>query len=245
MTVSKMLQELASKSKNIRRPKEALQALFSVGYFVISQPTVFAARNPFGTLIVGKKYHELHGYDENDLARLKEIVTAYLELVAASEPFDDVLGGLYDSYLGEDLGQFFTPKDVAQLIGQLSGSMALSEESVASRTPHRINDFCCGGGSLGLGYIYQVYKKHGKEGVALLDVHAQDICPHMCRLATLQIMASSLIHGIPLHGLTVQCGNALSQDYELVLQSTSRGNAGNMETYIDLIRKMREPDLVT
>ena len=67
-----------------------------------------------------------------------------------------------------------------------------------------------------MGLMNTVYRDHGKNGVVLLDIEVQDIDEEMCRLTALQILMSSLIHGIPFSSLKVIHGNVLTSLNERV-----------------------------
>ncbi|QNP48387.1 N-6 DNA methylase [Diaphorobacter aerolatus] len=131
----------------------------------------------------------------SDQEQLVEMFKTWLSLIAENEPFFDVMSSQYDQYLGEDLGQFFTPWDVSQLLGAL--------QVAQERTPNSIHDCCVGGGSLILGQLHALYHSQGKEAIQNLYLELQDIDPHMVKLASAQVVLSSIVHQIPLSHIKV------------------------------------------
>ena len=60
-----------------------------------------------------------------------------------------------------------------------------------------------------MGMLRSLYQAHGKPALALVDIHAVDLDPHMCRLTALQVLLSSMVHQVPFSSLRVECGNPL------------------------------------
>jgi len=170
---------------------------------------------PHGYLRINPAFVTMTKHTAKDLAQLKACTDTYLDMVHCAEPFEDVLGGEYDQYLGFDWGQFFTPSDVASLIGELNISTGHHEEAIASNQPISISDVCSGGGALIMGMLQKLYQVHGKQAIALVDIHAVDRDHHMCRLTSLQVILSSMVHQVPFSSLRVECGNPLIQDEKL------------------------------
>ena len=212
-TFSAKLTSLVGGSKVIRSPKMALEAMFQVVFNNIPNQRVFLGRYPRGYIrAAGHLCHltDLSKLSHDDLQALKELAEHYMGMVVTSEPYDDILSDLYDPYLGDRLGQFFTPKDIARLVGALSAPPELL-------TPHSVSDSCSGGGALSMSFLHQVYADQGRQGVSMLDIHAQDLDGTMCLLTAMQITLSAIVHDVPFRSLIVVQGNALTlQDNETV-----------------------------
>lgn len=215
MTIPKQIKELVRSSRAIRTPKQALEALFQMAF--ITLPPAFARAFPASQVRVLTEYIQPQDLSDSDRAKLSDIFRTYLHLVRTSEPFDEFLGGLYDEYLGEDLGQFFTPPDVAKLLAEISS------KPLRSRT---FLDFCTGGGSLILAAMNRMWKERGMAGVQEMDIQVQDIDDLMCKLTAIQIVYSSMIHQVPFSSLEVINGNVLTlidnQTMLYVIPSLSR-----------------------
>lgn len=218
MTLSKQIQKLVHGSQDIRTPKAGLEAMFEAVFNSLPKAPYMQAF-PHGYLRINPEFVTVTKHTAKDLAQLKACADIYLEMVRSAEPFEDVLGGEYDQYLGFDWGQFFTPSDVAGLIGELNISTGNHEEAIACNQPISISDVCSGGGALTMGMLQKLYQVHGKPAIALVDIHAVDIDPHMCRLTALQVILSSMLHQVPFSSLRVECGNALTQSEKLFVYS--------------------------
>ena len=137
---------------------------------------------------------------------IKELCTDYIALMMHSEPFTDVLGMLYDEHLGQVLGQFLTPPDVADVLAAITyGLNPITDD-------FNLTDPCgCGAGSLLLGSLRYIYNTHGKEGISKTHVMAVDLDVNMVRMATVQIVLNSILHNTPLASFKISRGNAISQ----------------------------------
>lgn len=214
MTLSKQIQKLVHGSRDIRTQKAGLEAMFEAVFNTLhKQP--FMKAFPHGYLRINPEFVITAKHKAKDLDQLRACADTYLDMVRSAQPFDDVLGQEYDQYLGFDWGQFFTPADVAMLIGELNTSAGNYEQAIARTMPISISDVCSGGGALTMGMLRRLYKEHGKTAIALVDIHAVDLDPHMCRLTALQVILSSMIHQVPFSSLRVDCGNALISDEKL------------------------------
>lgn len=214
MTLSKEIQKLLHGSRDIRTPKQGLEVMFEAVFNTLhKQP--FMKAFPHGYLRINPEFVSRILHTEKDIQQLKACVDAYLQMVRDAEPFEDVLGQEYDQYLGFDWGQFFTPSDVASLIGELNTTDGRYEQAMTRNTPVSLSDVCCGGGALTMGILKSVYQEHGRQAIALVDIHAVDRDPHMCRLTALQVLLSSMVHQVPFSSLRVECGNPLVQDEKL------------------------------
>jgi hypothetical protein len=209
MTLSKQLQNLVKGSAVIKTPKQALEALFESVFGTLPKQSTFMKAFPDGYLRCNPEFAVRSFYSHRDLENLKDCANTYLMMILEAEPFEDVLGGEYDQYLGYDLGQFFTPTDVASLLGEISAVTVKMKRKIDNHETFSLSDLCCGGGALTMGILRTLYQEHGKRAISLVDIHAVDIDPHMCRLTALQVILSSMIHQVPFSSLTVECGNPL------------------------------------
>ncbi|MGJ7553385.1 N-6 DNA methylase [Variovorax sp. RB3P1] len=227
MTLSQQIQKLVHGSRDIRTPKAGLEAMFEAVFNTLPMAPYMQAF-PHGYLRINPEFVTVTKHTAKDLAQLKVCADTYLDMVRSAEPFEDVLGGEYDQYLGFDWGQFFTPSDVAGLIGELNISTGNHEEAIASNQPISISDVCSGGGALTVGMLHKLYQVHGKPAIALVDIHAVDRDHHMCRLTSLQVILSSMVHQVPFSSLRVECGNPLIQDEKLFAYAIP-----NVRTYLN------------
>lgn len=209
MTLLMQLQTLVKGSAVIKTPKQALEALFETVFNTLPKQNTFLHAYPNGYLRCNPEFASNMNYSQQDLETLKACSFTYMKMILDAKPFDDVLGGEYDQYLGFDLGQFFTPPDIASLLGEISAVTVKMKRKIDNHETFSLSDLCCGGGALTMGMLRTLYQEHGKRAISLVDIHAVDINPHMCRLTALQIILSSMIHQVPFSSLRVECGNPL------------------------------------
>lgn len=132
----------------------------------------------------------------------------WLYLVMSAEPFEDVLGSLYDTHLGKVLGQFLTPRAVATSLAQ----MTMRQENDQPAKVVRMGDPCgCGAGSMLLGGLRTFREVSGDRQLLDVEVMGVDIDPHMVRLTVCQIMLSAALHGMPIGSLKVYCADAIKE----------------------------------
>ncbi|KTB91563.1 hypothetical protein AO073_01435 [Pseudomonas syringae ICMP 11293] len=141
-------------------------------------------------------------------------VRLYKEVVEALPAFSDVLMMLIeDIYLthkhGEGLGQYLTPPDLAYLIDELIEVSKLARAKPRNE-PYGVQDDCSGAGSLTLPKAMREAAK-GRQCIRWLNVKVNDLDPFMCCAATLQFVASIVVHEQDLHQLQVTCSNALTE----------------------------------
>ena len=148
-----------------------------------------------------------------NLAALARSAQIYKGVVEALPVFSDVLHSLtediwLDDQKGNGLGQYLTPPDLANLIGNL---IDVSESNRDKRTkPYVIHDDCSGAGSLTLPAA-QREARVGRHRTQLLNLMVNDIDPLMCCAAALQFVSSMVVHEHDLHQLRVICSNALTE----------------------------------
>ncbi|WP_223526623.1 N-6 DNA methylase [Pseudomonas sp. BF-B-26] len=148
-----------------------------------------------------------------NLAALARSAQIYKGVVEALPVFSDVLHSLIediwlDDQKGNGLGQYLTPPDLANLIGNL---IDVCESDRDKRTqPYVIHDDCSGAGSLTLPGA-QREARVGRHRTQLLNLMVNDIDPLMCCAAALQFVSSMVVHEHDLHQLRVICSNALTE----------------------------------
>ncbi|MGU9837437.1 N-6 DNA methylase [Pseudomonas sp. LF195] len=148
-----------------------------------------------------------------NLAALARSAQIYKGVVEALPVFSDVLHSLIediwlDDQKGNGLGQYLTPPDLANLIGNL---IDVCESDRDKRTqPYVIHDDCSGAGSLTLPAA-QREARVGRHRTQLLNLMVNDIDPLMCCAAALQLVSSMVVHEHDLHQLRVICSNALTE----------------------------------
>lgn len=148
-----------------------------------------------------------------NLAALARSAQIYKGVVEALPVFSDVLHSLtediwLDDQKGNGLGQYLTPPDLANLIGNL---IDVCESDRDKRTqPYVIHDDCSGVGSLTLPAA-QREARVGRHRTQLLNLMVNDIDPLMCCAAALQFVSSMVVHEHDLHQLRVICSNALTE----------------------------------
>lgn len=142
---------------------------------------------------------------------LKELCEDFIALIKHSEPFSDTVGMLYDEHLGQALGQFLTPPDVADVLA------AIALVGADFNQVRHITDPCgCGAGSLLLATLRCIYNTHGKEALSMVHLDAVDLDINMVRMATVQIVMHSILHQIPLGSLKIHHANTISQYQEIL-----------------------------
>ncbi|EDH4683472.1 TPA: N-6 DNA methylase [Klebsiella pneumoniae] len=124
---------------------------------------------------------------ENEIEKYSKAADAayqYVHIIKQKEAFTDVLSELYEEiYLsgkcGDGLGQFLTPDDVSSLIASLG---------IRSRADTaKINEECCGAGSIVLSTLKELHQKNGSHLDTTLNLN--DIDPLMVKMAIIQVMA--------------------------------------------------------
>lgn len=208
--ISKKIKELFTKSKHNTNPKKVIEDMVQMTFNLVTEPE-FMARTYPNTAYAHKDgmRNELTSYKKDPAAwkLLQEIVMDYMQAIRDAEPFADIIGGMYDEYLGNVLGQFLTPVDVAEGVSRIMMAMMppITE-------PINIGDPCgCGAGSLILSQLRAIYEEQGADALALVNVMAMDLDANMVRLCTVQIVLSSIIHRIPLKGYYAYWGNVITE----------------------------------
>lgn len=219
---SKLVEEICQVSNQCLTKKQVLDDLIQLSCNLLTEDAFFSKAFPcalFRQTEVIRKEMSQYKKDPKAWALMSGLVLEYLRLIKESEPFEDVLGSLYDEHLGQVLGQFLTPRDVCDVVSAIALSGSKAE---AFSKPFRIGDPTgCGAGSMLLSYLREVYKKHGKEAMRNVEILAVDLDPRMVRMTTAQIGLSAAIHRIPLRIYRGFAKNVLSQ-YEEIFHGKCR-----------------------
>ncbi|HFZ2576818.1 TPA: N-6 DNA methylase [Pseudomonas aeruginosa] len=146
-----------------------------------------------------------------DLDLVEKAVITYMNMVKESEPFTDILSMVHEEILltgrrGERLGQFLTPPDLANLLSEL----VMTDEDIRSMDKVKtLSEPCCGSGSMILAPLARMAKVD-RSKVRYVQVMLNDIDTLMCKVATLQVVASSMMHAIKFNSLMVYNCNLLT-----------------------------------
>ncbi len=175
-----------------QRNKEASYKMF-IDYAFKSMLQALSIMQICDSDLYMKKYVKESLQNIKDSPELGQSVKSYCELVRACDPFTDVFSMLHEELLltgrrGEGLGQFYTPSDVADVLAQL---MPLLSDG------KKIEDFCCGAGSLPLAALKRCAMKT-PDALATVTVILNDIDELACKVAFLQVVANMLVHRVQL-----------------------------------------------
>jgi hypothetical protein len=212
--LSKQVAKVVQVARN-RNTKQVIDDLMQMYCNLLTEPAFIEKAFPNTLYRFGAGFRQELTYYKKDLPawyELTKLSQMFLQTVAAAEPFTDHMGSLYDLELrGNTLGQFLTPPDLAELIGDLHMSVA---EPITN--PKTIGDDTgCGAGSLILGLLRAVLTTQGKGAVSMLNVVANDLDPEMAKICAVQIVMNSCIHRIPVHSLTVHNCNVITEYMEM------------------------------
>lgn len=209
LNFSKKIQQIC-KSRFSSGPKQVIDDMVQLAYNFMTTPVVMNCFPLTRYFVDDSLLAEVRRYehDPETWELMQELVLDFIKSYKDAEPFTDVIGSLYDEYLGKVLGQFLTPSDVADA---LAGIQVAFMPTPTEKT--LIGDSCgCGAGSLILGMLRTMLKTHGADSLKHLEVHAMDLDANMVRLCSVQVMMSAMMHKIPLSGFIAHCGDVI-KDY--------------------------------
>ena len=208
LTISQKIEKLC-RSKYSSGPKAVFDDVIQLAFNLLTVPAIVQGAFPrTKTAADSALLNEVRRYekDAEAWALLQDIVLDFIKLIAESDPFTDVIGELYDEYLGKVLGQFLTPSDVATGVAAIHLSIMPKPDRRM-----RIGDPCgCGAGSMVLALLRQIHQVHGPDALKLMEVIATDLDPHMVRLCTVQVVMSAITHRLPLAAYAAHCCNSLT-----------------------------------
>ncbi|HHM0736154.1 TPA: N-6 DNA methylase, partial [Klebsiella pneumoniae] len=124
-----------------------------------------------GNIIANMPKNEIEKY-----SKAADAAYQYVHIIKQKEAFTDVLSELYEEiYLtgkcGDGLGQFLTPDDVSSLITSI-GMRSRADTA-------KINEECCGAGSIVLSTLKELHQKNGSYLDTTLNLN--DIDPLMVK----------------------------------------------------------------
>lgn len=222
-----------------QRNKEASYKMF-IDYAFKSMLQALSIMQICDSDLYMKKYVKESLQNIKDSHELGQSVKSYCELVRACDPFTDVFSMLHEELLltgrrGEGLGQFYTPSDIADVLAQL---MPLLSDG------KKIEDFCCGAGSLPLAALKRCAMTT-PDALATVTVILNDIDELACKVAFLQVVANMLVHRIQLGTvLMYNCNiitewsepNTLMVGYKSpVIQPDSSIRAGRVKAFNEIM----------
>lgn len=218
-----------------QRNKEASYKMF-VDYAFRSMLQALSLMQIGGSEIYMKKHVRESLMNIKDSLELGQSVKSYCDLVRACDPFTDVFSMLHEELLltgrrGEGLGQFYTPSDIANVLAQLMPLLTGGK---------KIEDFCCGAGSLPLAALKRCAMTT-PDALATVTVILNDIDELACKVAFLQVVANMLVHRVQVGEILMYNCNVITEwgkaDTLMVgykapdIQPQSSIKAGNVEAF--------------
>lgn len=209
-TISKLIQEIIQKSNFRNNPKQVFDDIIQLSFnCLFSRHFQYSYSYKIEYWVDPNLINELTDYKKSPEAweLLNEASLMFLGMFKNCEPFTDILGMLYDEYLGKVLGQFLTPPVVAEVMASLNLEVGkpITENTV-------IGDTCgCGAGTLILGFLRAFNKKYDTQAFKHLEIINMDLDANMVRLSTIQIVFHCMVHKIEIGSLQVHWGNSLTE----------------------------------
>lgn len=155
--------------------------------------------------------------------QIVEAIETYADIVATQPPFMDVLGPLYME-LGSrgaraQLGQYFTPWAIAEMMAKISVDRPMPEDLGLVRA----SDPACGSGVMMLAFANEILTSQGPEGLLRLSVTGCDLDAYCARMFAVQAIATCNIHNVQLGECLVYRGNSLGpwDDLEVIIHATA------------------------
>ncbi|ECI9779697.1 N-6 DNA methylase [Salmonella enterica] len=165
-----------------------------------------------GNIIANMPESEIDKY-----SKAADAAYQYVHIIKQKEAFTDVLSELYEEiYLtgkcGDGLGQFLTPDDVSSLLSSLT---MRSRADTA-----KINEECCGAGSIVLSTLKELHQKNGSYLDTTLNLN--DIDPLMVKMAIIQVMAPiALKENVDIKEINIFNHNTFLNENKQVFKYTS------------------------
>lgn len=154
-----------------------------------------------------------------------EAIEAYSQLVAQSYPFDDILGPVYMDLAShgsrQQLGQFFTPYPIAEMMSQFTIGTELPEGPDLVR----VCDPACGSGVMLLAFLRTALDTFGPEALRRISVMCVDLDMYCANMTATQLLANCNIHRLQVGEIVVLRGNSLTplEGMHTVLHATAPG----------------------
>lgn len=156
-------------------------------------------------------------------AQIFKAQNVYSELVATEEPFFDILGPLYMEMGSHgaraQLGQFFTPWNIATAMAMMSMAPAPDEPITRACDP------TCGSGVMMLAFAAEALKQWGPERLQQLSITGVDLDGYCARMTAVQLIANCNIHRVRLGEILVMRGNSLMpwEDLDVIVHAHAPG----------------------
>ncbi|WP_372821397.1 N-6 DNA methylase [Pseudomonas parafulva] len=150
--------------------------------------------------------------DSKTYKRIVDAVTYYLNMVKNADPFTDFLSVLHEEILltgrrGEKVGQFMTPPDVSMVLTKL---LWAKKDIRSINEIKTIHEPCCGTGSMILAPLARIAKVDSSK-IGLMNIIINDLDALMCKVSTVQILSSVLMHGYKFNALLVHNCNLITE----------------------------------
>jgi hypothetical protein len=142
----------------------------------------------------------------------KELADAYVAAIESSEPFECILGQLFNELVGSGQKnrdcQDFTPWSIATAMQRF---LPLTVD--AGQQMPLLNDPTCGSGTLLLAQLWGLVQKRRDDPDALKDivVSANDRDPLCAAMTALQLLINQLVWERPIGCVHVECKDIISQ----------------------------------
>ncbi|ACT51313.1 hypothetical protein [Methylovorus glucosotrophus] len=209
-TISKLIEQIIQKSNFRSNPKDVFDDIIQLTFNTIfSHQFQFLANENGCFRIDSNLYNELTDYKKNPEAweLLQEASLLFISMFTDCEPFTDILGVIYDKYLGKTLGQFLTPPAVAYGVGKFIYG------DIKPITKHILvgDQGGCGSGAMILGFLRLINETQGKEAFKHLEIINMDVDYRMVQLSSIQIVLHCLFHDYEIFNLQTHWGNAITE----------------------------------
>lgn len=211
-TINQLFKEIGSTTSHLVKPKQIFDDFIQLLFNKMVSPELHLFVDPYVYLYVDKQLiKEIATYKNYPKAfeLLNQASSLFLSNIASGDPFSDSLGEMYDEHLGDVLGQFLTPRDISELLTELT--LAIEPTKPSTETKYIADDMGCGSGANLLSILKGNYLKYGKEYLQSIHIVGKDIDYKMVQLATIQIIANSIMHKLPIKALEMHWGCTLSE----------------------------------
>lgn len=210
--LAKQIADFASRHPLTSNINEVIDDIVQLDFNMLTSSGLFYGAFPNGAIWAKGEYLvSLEKYRNHPQAwhELQNLALAFNTLIFKGEPFQDIIGGLYNDTLAKSqakaLGQFLTPHSVSE-------GLARWVDEGQPQQPFVLSDPTgCGAGSLILARLSYLVKTHGAECLKFVHVVLNDLDPGMAKLAAVQVGWSAVLHRIPLGSLGVYCANIITE----------------------------------
>jgi type I restriction-modification system DNA methylase subunit len=242
---SKKIERICQISNQRTRPKQVLDDLIQLNFNLLTEPR-FQVKANFGGAYWYEDglRNELTSYKKDLKAWqiLQELSLDWVRAIAENEPFTDIFNTIYDQYLGETLGQFLTPIDVAQALAAIANPTVPENESIT------LGDPCGSGvGSLILSQLQHIHQNQGKAALRRVNVIAMDLDYRMVQATAVQVGLNCLVHQVKLESFHVHHGNTIT-DYDtrktLAFYMTGFRETPELRAFNEIMKKVKQSEAV-